>query len=84
MVLKTSKAEEIFSNTFIKTIRKFSAIFSFWRISRLGIPGVHITIFNEVKNFNKDLFTNIVNAKFFHDQKAALEFLEPLGGIEGF
>ena len=83
MIPETSEAEEIFSNTFANSIRKFSAIFSFWRISRLGVPNVYTTIFNEAKDFNKDLFTNIVNAKFFHDQQAAFEFLEPLGGIEG-
>ena len=84
MIPETSEAEEIFSNTFANSIRKFSAIFSFWRISRLGVPNVYTTIFNEAKDFNKDLFTNIVNAKFFHDQQAAFEFLEPLGGIENF
>ena len=83
MIPETSEAEEIFSNTFANSIRKFSAIFSFWRISRLGVPSVYTTIFNEAKDFNKDLFTNIVNAKFFHDQQAAFELLEPLGGIEG-
>ena len=81
---KTIEAQKIFGETFANTLSKFSAVFTFWQISRLGVPNAQESLTTQIAEFITDLFIDPKHVNFFTDQSKAIEILKDSGGIEGY
>ena len=74
-----TEAEKKFTETFISCNSRFTVIFSFREISRLGLPTATPHIYDRYLEFADELFNDPQNEKLFKDKQKAHE---AVGGVE--